>query len=79
MATHREITGKILAYLTTRPEEGDTLEGIMNWWMRSDKGKHAIDELEDVLNLMLAKGELEKIKVKKDVLVYRVKKRLSVS
>jgi hypothetical protein len=78
MARHGEITGKILAYLTTRPEEGDTLEGIMNWWMKSDKGKHAINELEDVLNLMLAKGELEKIKVKKDILVYKVKKKLKV-
>ncbi|MCL5022011.1 MAG: hypothetical protein M1497_01335 [Nitrospirae bacterium] len=78
MARHAEISGKILAYLTTRPEEGDTLEGIMNWWMKSDKGKHAIDELEDVLNLMLAKGELEKIKVKKDILVYKVKKRQKV-
>jgi len=78
MARHGEITGKILAYLTKRPQEGDTLEGIVNWWMKSDKGKHAIDELEDVLTLMLAKGKLEKMKVKKDILVYKVKKRLKV-
>ena len=78
MARHGEIVGKILAYLTARPEEGDTLEGIMNWWMKSDKGKHAIDELEDTLNLMFANGELEKIKVKKDIFVYKVKKGLKV-
>jgi hypothetical protein len=68
---------QVLDYLATRPEEEDTLEGITNWWMKSDKGKHAIDELEDTLNLMLAEGELEKIRVKKDIVVYKVKKRLN--
>lgn len=68
---------QVLDYLATRPEEEDTLEGITNWWMKSDKGKHAIDELEDTLNLMLAEGELEKIHVKKDIVVYKVKKRLN--
>lgn len=45
--------------------------------MKSDKGRHAIDELEDILNLMLAEGELEKIHVKKDIVFYKVKKRLN--
>ena len=65
-------------YLATRPDEEDTLEGITNWWLKSDQGKHAIDELEDTLNMMLAKGELEKIHLKKDIVVYKVKKRLNV-
>ena len=68
---------EVLDYLATRPDEEDTLEGITNWWMKSDKGKHAIDELEDTLNLMLAEGELEKIHVKKDIVVYKLKKRLN--
>lgn len=67
----------VLDYLATKPDEEDTMEGITNWWMKSDKGKHAIDELEDTLNLMLAEGELEKIHVKKDIVVYKVKKRLN--
>jgi hypothetical protein len=78
MVRHGEIAEKILDYLATRPEEKDTLEGIMNWWMKSDKGKHAIDELEDALNVMLAKGELEEVRGKKDILAYKVKKRLKV-
>jgi hypothetical protein len=68
---------QVLDYLAARPEEEDTLEGITNWWMNSDKGNRAIDELEDTLNLMLAKGELEKIHVKKDMVLYKVKKRLN--
>jgi len=69
---------QVLDYLATMPDEEDTIEGIMNWWMKSDKGQHAIDEMEDTLNLMLAKGELEKIHIKKDLVVYKVKKRSSV-
>lgn len=74
MVKHEEMAGEVLRYLSTRQEEEDTLEGIVNWWLKSDKGRRAADELEDTLNLMLAKGELEKVKIKRDVFVYRVKK-----
>lgn len=75
MVKHKEIAGKIVDYLSTKPEKEDSLEGIADWWMKSDKGSHAIVDLEDALNLMLSNGELEKLKVQKDVIVYRVKKR----
>jgi hypothetical protein len=65
---------QVLDYLATRPDEEDALEGITNWWLKSDKGKHVMDELEDTFNLMIAKGELEKIHLKKDIVVYKVKK-----
>jgi len=41
---------QVLDYLSTRPYKKDTLEGITYWRMKSDKGNHAIDELEDTLN-----------------------------
>ena len=68
----------VLDYLAMKPDGEDTLEGITNWWMKSDKGKHPIEELEDILNLMIARGELKKSLVKKDIVVYTVKKRLNV-
>jgi hypothetical protein len=68
---------RVLDYLATRPGEEDTLEGITNWWLRSDKGRRAVEELEETLNMMLLEDELEKIHVKEDVVVYRVKKRLN--
>jgi len=68
----------VLDYLATKPDGEDTLEGITNWWMKSDKGKHAVEELEDLLSLMIARGELKKSLVKKDIVVYTVKKRLNV-
>lgn len=65
---------QVLDYLAAMPDEGDTLEGITTWWMKSDKGKHALDELEETLNLMLAERKVEKIHIKKDIVVYRLKK-----
>ncbi len=78
MVKHEDIAGEILDYLATKPEGADTQEGIAEWWMKSDRGRRAIAELEDALNLMLAKGELEKVKVKRDTLVYKIRKRLNV-
>ncbi len=67
---------RVLDYLAARPGGGDTLEGIANWWLRSDKGRRSVEEMEETLNLMLLEDELEKIHTKKDVVIYRVKKRL---
>jgi hypothetical protein len=78
MITREEIAQKVLDYLSSRSAAEDTSEGIMNWWLSSDKGSHAIDEVKDALNLLLQKGELEEIKGQKDIFIYKVKRRLKV-
>ena len=78
MLKREEIAQEILDYLLSRTEEKDTLEGVMNWWIRSDKGSHAVDEVKDALNLLLENGKLEEIKGQKDIFIYKVKKRLKV-
>jgi hypothetical protein len=42
----------------------------MNWWLRSDKGGHAIDEVRDALDLLLDKGELEEVKSQQDIFIH---------
>lgn len=75
----REVIAKeILAYLLNRPEAEDSLEGMMNWWLRSGKGGHAIDEVRDALDLLIDKGEIEEVKSQQDIFIYKVKKRLKV-
>jgi len=76
MTKQAEIAGKILDYLATRPGAEDTLEGIMNWWTRSDKGKQGIDELEDALNSMVTSGDLERSVMKRDILAYKIKEKV---
>lgn len=46
----------------------------MNWWLRSDKGGHAIDEMRDALDLLLDKDELEEVKSQQDFLFIKSKK-----
>lgn len=78
MITREEIAQKVLEYLSSRPAAEDTLDGIMNWWLRYDKGSHATDEVKDALNLLLQKDDLEEIKGQKDIFLYKVKRRLKV-
>jgi Fe2+ or Zn2+ uptake regulation protein len=69
---------KIIDYLESRPDGEDTLEGIMNWWIRMDKGTHAVDQLKATLNILVEKGELEEMKARKDFFTYRITKRQNV-
>ena len=74
MAEQTETVQKILTYLENRPEKEDTLEGITGWWIKTDKGSHGVEEVLYALNLLIEKGDLEEVKVSRDVLMYRAKK-----
>jgi hypothetical protein len=73
-----ETIQKILTYLGNRPEKEDTLEGITNWWIKSDKGSHGVEEVLYALQLLIEQGEIEEVKVRKDFVVYRAGKRQNI-
>jgi len=75
MAEQTETVQKILTYLENRPEKEDTLEGITGWWIKTDKGSHGVEEVLYALNLLIEKGDLEEVKVSRDVLMYRAKRK----
>ena len=74
MTKKTDIARELLEYLANRPNGEDTLEGISEWFARMDKDTYAKDALNAALNILVEKGELEKIKVRKDFFAYRVKK-----
>jgi hypothetical protein len=74
MVKHAEIAREIMDYLSARAEKRDTLEGIITWLQRSDKGGPVAHDVEMAVNALLEKGELEEIREKKEVIHYRVKK-----
>ena len=78
MVEKTEAIQKILTYLGNRPEKEDTLEGITNWWIKSDKGSHWVEEVLYALQLLIGQHEVEEVKVRKDVVVYRVRKRQNI-
>ncbi len=71
--TKEKIADEILDHLRSHPKTGDTLDGIMDWWLRSDKGEHAVDEAKEAIALLVEKGELEEVKSEKEVVIYKVK------
>jgi len=78
MVEKTETIQKILTYLGNRPEKEDTLEGITNWWIKSDKGSHGVEEVLYALQFLIEQGEIEEVKVMKDVVVYRARKRKNI-
>jgi hypothetical protein len=78
MTKFTEMAQKIIDYLENRPDGEDTLEGITNWWIRMNKGTHAVDELKATLNILVEKDELEEMKVRKDLVTYQITKRQKV-
>jgi hypothetical protein len=78
MAEQTETVQKILIYLENRPDREDTLEGITGWWIKTDKGSHGVEEVLYALNLLIEKGDLEEVKVSRDVLMYRSKRKQNV-
>lgn len=78
MAEQTETNQIILTYLGNRPEKEDTLDGITNWWIKSDKGSHGVEEVLYALQLLIEQYVIEEVKVRKDVIVYRAGKRPNI-
>jgi len=69
------LSKRILEYLNKKPGAGDTLEGITEWWLESQRVNQAVDEVADVLEEMLQKGWLKKSKYKNGNVVYKLAKK----
>lgn len=69
-------TQKILTYISNSPRGEASLEEILNWWVRSDKGQEAVEEAGNALKLLIEKGEIEEIRSRQDIIIYKIKKKL---
>jgi Fe2+ or Zn2+ uptake regulation protein len=74
MSTNEEISRKILDYLRKNPDTADTLEGITEWWIESERVDYAVDEVAEILEVLLDKGLLIKTKYKNGSVVYKLAK-----
>ena len=52
----RRLLRQILAYVTAHPEAKDTLEGIRRWWGPSGRVELSSEEIQNVLNFLVARG-----------------------
>jgi hypothetical protein len=50
------IVRELLAYLDENPESGDTLEGIVEWWLLEQKIKNRTVEVKEALSELVERG-----------------------
>lgn len=53
-----DIARTILQYIADRPDSGDTLEGIMTWWIMHENITQKMTEVSAALELLVERGVL---------------------
>ena len=68
----REICEYILAYLADNPDAGDTLDGIVEWWLLSQKVKFETRNVSEALAKLVSEGLIEEHEEADLHIIYRV-------
>lgn len=66
-----EICNYILAYLYDNPDAGDTLEGIVEWWVLRQRLKFETRNVSDAVKKLVSEGLIEEHE-EPDSNIYRV-------
>jgi hypothetical protein len=66
------IVEEILAYLQTHPDAQDTLEGVVEWWLRAQTIRHRTVAAKAALEQLVKKGRLIEKKTEGGSTVYRL-------
>jgi len=56
-----KVRDAILHYLQNNPYAGDSLEGVINWWLPQAYKKVDVSRIEQVLEQLVAMGSVRKI------------------
>lgn len=75
MNLKNELAQRILGYLRKCPNAGDTLEGIANWWLESERVDHATEEVAKALEVLLENGLIARTKYENGTVVYELANR----
>ena len=62
MPAKRDISKEILDYLRKHPDASDTLEGITEWWLLSQRIHEEARKVKEALSSLVEQGWLVKIK-----------------
>ena len=72
MPEKRDISQEILEYLRKHPEASDSLEGIAEWWMLSQRIHYEVRKVEEAVLSLVERGWLFEIKGKDSRVRYRL-------
>ncbi len=70
-----QIAYEILAYLADNPDAGDTMEGIVEWWLLEQRIKRETEKVREALTELVAKGFISKREGKTSGTYYRINRR----
>lgn len=66
------IAREILSYLSAYHDAQDTLDGIVQWWLRERKSDQHATLVKEVLGDLVTQGLIEKIRVEGQTPYYRI-------
>jgi hypothetical protein len=71
MPREKDISQEILGYLRKHPDASDTLEGITEWWLLSQRIHEEARKVKEALTRLVEQGWLVKIKGSDSQIRYR--------
>lgn len=63
---------EIIRYLQKNPNAGDSLNGVMNWWIPSAYKKNNVAKIEQVLEQLITEGLVRKTSLVDGSILYRL-------
>ena len=64
------LSDEILRYLRAHPQAADTVDGIVEWWLPRQRHDEAVDQVQLVLDELVARGLVEKITLVDGTVLY---------
>ena len=73
MATKNDIAEEILTYLFKHPDANDSLEGITEWWLLSQRISYEMEKVKAAVYRLVEEGWMVEIKGQDSTVRYRLK------
>jgi hypothetical protein len=72
----QEIIERIMKYLQEKPDAGDTLEGISQFWLEFERIDQTVGEVSDALESLVRTGIVTKVVSKGGLPIYKLAKQV---
>lgn len=73
-----KISEMVLNYLRRNPDAGDTLEGIVKWWMGFENIELSMKDVADVLEILIQKKAINVYVIADGTAFYKVNKEMEL-
>jgi Fe2+ or Zn2+ uptake regulation protein len=70
--TRVDLRREVIEYLRAHPEAADTVDGILDWWIPSQRNENAKNEIQLVLHELVQQGLIEEVVLGNGNRLYRL-------